>query len=333
VLNALDGTVSVLGQKLNGTLAARIDTPVGTGASGLAIADLNGDGKLDMVGVNGTGDSVNVFIGHGDRTFAAPAAYPFAGSGAAAARALASDVGGTSALGIAIGDLDGDGKMDLAVANTVFNVVAVLIGHGDGTFGAPVDYGAGSEPLAISIGDLDGDGMADLAVVNFNSGAVSVLSGTGGGHFGADVEFGTGLHPRSAAMGDLDGDGRLDLVVADDDAASISILHNPGCATLGVGDGPGANGFGRLRTYPNPSSTEVRIQFSLPSARAVQADIFDVAGRKLASPVRGTVLPAGPHEVHWNFKTDDGRRLPEGLYLVRIRAGNEVQTGSVLQVR
>ncbi|MBD3423088.1 MAG: T9SS type A sorting domain-containing protein, partial [Candidatus Latescibacteria bacterium] len=127
-------------------------------------------------------------------------------------------------------DLDGDGDIDLAVANAYSDNVSILLGNGDGTFTSAVNYGAGGAPQAVAVADLDGDGGLDLAVVNATSNNVSVLLGNGDGTFGSAVNYGTGVDPRSVAPTDLDGDGDIDLAVANAYSDNVSIL-------LGNGDG------------------------------------------------------------------------------------------------
>jgi FG-GAP-like repeat len=84
---------------------------------------------------------------------------------------------GTHSNAVAVGDFNGDGKPDLAVANDFDNDVSVLLGNGDGTFQVHVDYGAGYFPLSVAVGDFNGDGKPDLAVANATSNNVSVLLG------------------------------------------------------------------------------------------------------------------------------------------------------------
>ena len=108
---------------------------------------------------------------------------------------------------VAIGDLDGDGVLDLVVANKNDNNVSVLMGNGDGTFASDVTYGVGNSPQSVAIDDLDGDGVLDLVVANRFSNDVSVLMGNGDGTFATHVTYGAGAGPRSVAIGDLDGDG------------------------------------------------------------------------------------------------------------------------------
>jgi len=140
---------------------------------------------------------------------------------------------------VAIGDLNGDGKPDLAVANESGGSVSVLLGNGDGTFGAKSDYGAGSLPSSVAIGDLNGDGKPDLAVANESDGTVSVLLGNGNGTFGAKSDYATGRNPYSVAIGDLNGDGKPDLAVANFLPNTVSVLLGNGDGTFGAKSGYG----------------------------------------------------------------------------------------------
>src|SRR5256712_627104 len=82
---------------------------------------------------------------------------------------------GTDAISVAVGDINGDGRPDLAVANTNSNNVSVLLGNGDGTFQPARTFGVGNNPFSVAVGDVNGDGRTDLAVANANSNNVSVL--------------------------------------------------------------------------------------------------------------------------------------------------------------
>jgi len=137
---------------------------------------------------------------------------------------------GTDPDSVAVGDFNGDGKLDLAVANVGSNNVSILLGNGDGTFQAAVDYGAGSNPDSVAVGDFRGDGKLDLVVANDGSNNVSILLGNGDGTFQAAVNYGVGSAPTSVAVGDFNGDGKLDLAVANELSNNVSIL-------LGNGDG------------------------------------------------------------------------------------------------
>jgi hypothetical protein len=143
---------------------------------------------------------------------------------------------------VAISDVNMDGRPDLAVANggtgsgTVIGPASVLLGNGDGNFGAKVDYYTGIDPASVAIADLNGDGRPDLAVANagiYHSGhtsTISVLLGNGDGTFGSGMDFDAGNYPLSLRIADLNGDGHPDLVVGNGYASTVSVL-------LGNGDG------------------------------------------------------------------------------------------------
>ena len=137
---------------------------------------------------------------------------------------------GFTPVSVAVADLNGDGKADLAVANEGGANVSVLLGNGDGTFRTAVNYGAGTEPYAVATGDFNEDGNTDLVVANVGGHNVSVLLGKGDGTFRAALNYSTGTSPVSVAVGDLNGDGKPDLVVANEGSGTVSVL-------LGNGDG------------------------------------------------------------------------------------------------
>lgn len=120
---------------------------------------------------------------------------------------------GTNPQAAVTGDFDGDGALDLAVANYSSATVSVLLGNGDGTFQAAKTSATGGGPRSVAVGDFDADGALDLATAN--AADVSVLLGNGDGTFGApsSIDLGFGAAPASVAVGDFDGDGTMDLGV------------------------------------------------------------------------------------------------------------------------
>jgi hypothetical protein len=135
----------------------------GAAPRAIAVADLNGDGKLDLVIANYEGNSLTILLGNGDGTFTP---------------ALGSQVTvGNGPYAIAVADLNGDGKLDLAIANYLDNTLTLLLGNGDGTFtsasGSPLPVGAG--PSSIAVGDFNGSGRLGLAVTNWTGNTVSIL--------------------------------------------------------------------------------------------------------------------------------------------------------------
>ena len=96
---------------------------------------------------------------------------------------------------MAVGDVNGDGKPDLVVANYGDNSVSVLLGNGDGTFLPRPAYATGSSPFAVAVADVNGDGKPDLVVANYGSNSVSVLLGNGDGTFQPQADLRHGLEP------------------------------------------------------------------------------------------------------------------------------------------
>jgi hypothetical protein len=147
---------------------------------------------------------------------------------------------------VAVGDFNGDGVQDLAVANYDSDRVSVLLGNGDGSFQAAHDFGVWFpinpapvtfSPVSVAVGDFNGDGVQDLAVANAGEfgdwcvgSSVSVLLGYGGGRFQPAQGFGLDCYRISVAVGDFNGDGAEDLAVASSSAGTVSVL-------LGNGDG------------------------------------------------------------------------------------------------
>jgi hypothetical protein len=219
VANIYSNNLSVLLGKGDGTFLPAVNYPAGTQPDSVAVGDFNGDGIPDLAIANRgtypnyTDGSVSILLGKGDGTFLTAQSY----------------AAGISPWSVAVGDFNGDGIKDLAVANNAYyGTVSVLLGKGDGTFLAAVNYSAGASPSSVAVGDFNGDGKPDLAVANSGSNNVSVLRGQGDGTFLPAQTFPAGASPRSLAVGDFNGDGIPDLAVAN--GSGVSVL-------LGQGDG------------------------------------------------------------------------------------------------
>jgi hypothetical protein len=144
-----------------------------------------------------------------------------------------------SPVSVALADLNGDHKLDVATADADRKAVSVLLNHGNGTLELKDDYGTGAGPVALATADLDGDGRPDVITAN-TSGSVSVLLNRGKVIFAAKADYAAGGSPNSVTLADFDGDGFLDAVVASPRAPRgrhVTLL-------LGRGDGT----F-RLRRY------------------------------------------------------------------------------------
>ncbi len=155
---------------------------------------------------------------------------------------------GQHPISVAIGDLNGDGKPDLAAANNASNDLSILFGDGAGGFSLAASLPAGNGPSAVEIADLDNDGIRDLVVASGQSNKVRVYRGLGGGAFAAAVGFVVGLGPVWIAVGDLNGDAQPDLAVANGTASSVSLLFGTG--------GTGAAAFAPAVTLPMAYQTK-----------------------------------------------------------------------------
>ncbi len=133
---------------------------------------------------------------------------------------------------VAVADLNGDGKLDLAVANYGTDNVGVLLGNGDDVFQTPKSYDTGKGPASIAVADVNGDGSLDLVVANYVGNNMSVLLGIGDGTFQHQQTFATSGRPASVAVADVNGDGRLDLVVANYVSDNVSMLLGKGNGTF-----------------------------------------------------------------------------------------------------
>lgn len=219
--NATVGSIS------NASFASPLTLNAGTNPRNVAIGDIDGDGKLDIAVTNYTTNNVSVFRNNatsGTISFASPVNF---GIGT-----------GTNPYHLAIRDLDGDGKSDLAITNFTGNKVSVLRNtsvSGTISFAAKVNFTTGSNAYGVAIGDLDGDSKPDMAVVNALSGSVSVFRNTstpGTISFAGKVDFTVGSSPLFVSICDVDGDGKLDLAASNYSSNTVSILRNT--ATSGI---------------------------------------------------------------------------------------------------
>lgn len=198
----------------DGTFAAPLAVAVSGGPLATELADMNGDGHLDVVStVTTVLPAVRVALGVGDGSFEP---------------AVGVDVGDNEGE-LAIADLDGDGALDLVVAgDPPFGATVAALGAGDGIhFGAPVQV-ATSDVADVRIGDLDDDGAPDIAVTRTAPGVVTLYFGDGRGGFGAGVYLSAGGFPTGMELADLDGDGQLDIAVADTSTGQLGLLINLG---------------------------------------------------------------------------------------------------------
>ena len=217
------------------TFAAAPTPTVATGMNPRRVisADLNSDGKLDLVSPNAASDNVSVLINNGDGTFKAASNLTTAGA--------------VSPVDATAGDVNGDRKLDLVVINSGSSNYTVYLGNGDGTFNAGTNTNAGLlSPITMALGDLNGDLKLDL--ISGSSGAtIGTAIGNGDGTFKAPTITATGGKNAVVALGDLNGDGRIDVVSTGFDTNNASVLLGNGDGTFMPftnGGATGVNPFG-----------------------------------------------------------------------------------------
>jgi hypothetical protein len=209
-----------------------------SGANNVLLGDMNNDGRSDLIVTSGRSRRVTILLGQGDGRF-------ITGTNGAFGVPDSADE-------MAIGDVNGDKNLDLALASHDSYNVVLLFGTGRGTVqpapSSPIVMKNGRQPHThgLAIADFNGDGKADLATVNSdNDNDVAVVLGDGRGHFtrAAGSPFAVGRSPYPLAVGDLDTDGRVDIVV------TSSGLGPPGAAPYNDGltalFGDGRGGFRR----------------------------------------------------------------------------------------
>ena len=216
-----DSTLRVLFGNGSGGFSNGRDYPANglttsTGTQPYALADVNGDGKPDIVAVNTTGSFMQVLYNDGNGRFDLT---------------HSADVG-ASPSDVQTADLNGDGHADVVEINSADGTLGVLLGNGDGTLQPMQTYQVGSHPQRLVLADVNGDGILDAVTANHGDNTVSVLLGNGDGTFQAARSFFAGENPIDVAVADMDQDGKMDIVVANSVANLVSILHGNGDGTF-----------------------------------------------------------------------------------------------------
>ena len=210
------------------SFAGNVNFITGSDSYNVNIADLDGDGKSDVVVGNFPENTISIFRNTST-------------SGSIASSSFAAKVdllSGDYPSSICIGDLDGDGKQDLAVLNNQSNTISIFRNISTSgqlttsSFAPKVDFVTDNRPYHMSIGDLDGDGKPDLVLTNINSNSISIFRNTSvpgtisAGSFAPRINFATANRPTAAVVADFDADNKPDIAIVNTYAHSISLFKN-----------------------------------------------------------------------------------------------------------
>ncbi|MGI4736204.1 MAG: T9SS type A sorting domain-containing protein [Janthinobacterium lividum] len=271
----------------------------------VVLRDFNGDGYLDIATTTAPTTLVNgvaILLNNGRGSFLAPTTY---------------STGADSQLPtfLAVGDVNGDGKLDIATSNTANGSVSVLINNAAGGFNTGVVYnarvGADDQIGILSMGDINGDGKPDIIVPNQSRGLLKVLLNTGNGTYTPlATTYATGVsksNPFSSILADLNADGKLDVVTSNFTSNNLGVLLNTSSNPLAVT--PASSAL-PITLYPNPAQATTTIAVAVV-AGVTQAtmQLTDALGRG----IRTAVLPLGnPYEL-------DLHSLKSGVYFLRFQ--------------
>ncbi len=219
------------------SVTIKSSTPVAASPRSVATGDFNGDGKLDMVVTNASAATVSVFLGNGDGTFGSENTFAVLSAGVQSSNGAFS--------GVATGDFNNDGKVDIAVSDGGSGKISILLNTSSGStlsFASHVDYTVAASPTRIVLADFNHDGNLDLAVACNTT--ISLLLGSGSGTFTAGTSLST-AGSSDMLVADLNNDGAADLMTSNYGGNGFDMF-------LGNGDGTFQ---GVLRGTPKGANT------------------------------------------------------------------------------
>jgi hypothetical protein len=283
--------------------------PLPAGGVAVEVADLNRDGVQDIVLL--LNDS-------------APAVYTALGNGTGAFSPVGviwslQDTGWPYSL--AVTDVNGDGKVDIAATFTgdTGGQIYLLYGNGSNGVSSYLTYGGLDESHWMAFGDLDGDPWPDLVVASYNG--LGACFGNRSGSLSAVQFLPSGSTPEGVAIADLNRDGKNDIAFCDGPNGTVSLLINNKSNITAVAEGKTPKARPTLaQNTPNPFNPRTSIKFTVAEAGPVRLAVYDVQGRRVASLVDRT-LDAGAHRIDWDGRVGSGGYASSGVYFYRLEAG------------
>ncbi|MGZ3902278.1 MAG: PKD-like domain-containing protein [Bacteroidia bacterium] len=304
IYNTSDGTISVMENTtltsgniiFNNPVTISLKSSGSVGDRSVCIGDLDGDGKPDIIGANGTTDSISILrnvISVGNATinsssFASAIKY----------------YSGSNVKFVNLADIDGDGKTDIVTTNTFNDNIAVfrnLSTPGTISFASPVYFATGASPYNFAIGDIDLDGKPDIATANNNVSTCSVLRNTstsGTISFDTKYDYACPSNPRDARLSDLNGDGKPDLVISTAAGSAIRVFKNTG--TPGVING---TTFATPIDYAVPSTFAIRMITIGDIDGDSRPDILSTSAAKERVLTHRNLISSGPAMTSASSKT------------------------------
>jgi hypothetical protein len=224
-----------------------------------------------------------------------------------------------NAVGVALGDVNGDGKLDALTWPSSGNNVSVFLGNGDGTFAPAMNVPTVAGISGVAVGDVDGNGTLDIVATHGSRNSVSILYGNGDGSFGGEDEYFVDPNTALPRVGDIDGDGRADIVLASSSNDLLDVLFQRASA-VAVGPKPPPTSLGLQLASANPARGSMTFRMSLPRTDGARLGIFDLHGRLVRefSDLRDGVT--------WDGRSASGARVPAGMYFARLTLDRNIAT-------